>query len=134
MNKLFIFLSATLCIAASSISYAQDAATGDQPAYDKAIEAISPSSEKLGISLAGATTVDISRYILASNNGAQDAQISPNGQQIAFQWSITGRPQLWLIPTHGGQPKQLTFGNGISFFRWTPDGQSFVYGADNDGN
>ena len=134
MNKLFIFLSATLCIAASSISYAQDAATGDQPAYDKAIEAISPSSEKLGISLAGATTVDISRYILASNNGAQNAQISPNGQQIAFQWSITGRPQLWLIPTHGGQPKQLTFGNGISFFRWTPDGQSFVYGADNDGN
>ena len=30
--------------------------------------------------------------------------------------------------------QQLTFGNGVTFFRWTPDSQWLLYGADNDGN
>ena len=30
--------------------------------------------------------------------------------------------------------QQLTFGNGINFFRWTPDSRQLLYGADNDGN
>ena len=75
MNKLFISLSAIIYIFASPISYTQNTAINDQSGYDKTIKAISPSSEKLGISLAGTTTVDISRYILAGNNGVQNGQI-----------------------------------------------------------
>ncbi len=30
--------------------------------------------------------------------------------------------------------KQLTPGNGVMFFRWSPDSQYLLYGADNDGN
>jgi len=113
---------------------ATDSASGGEAGYDKNLDAIEPSDEKLSISLAGDSPADISRYILASNQGADASRISPNGKHIAFGWSITGNRQLWIVPKQGGQAKQLTFGNGISFFRWSPDGQSLIYGADNNGN
>lgn len=107
---------------------------GGQSGYDQSLDAITPTSGKMSISLAGETPVDISRFILADNNGAGGAQPSPDGKHIAFSWSITGQNQLWLVPATGGLPTQLTYGNGISFFRWAPDGNSLIYGADNDGN
>lgn len=38
------------------------------------------------------------------------------------------------MDAQGGQPYRLTYGNGITFFRWSPDSQSLIYGADNDGD
>lgn len=134
MKKLLISLSVIYASTCSQTVFAEDSKSGGQSGFDASIQAISPSIKNIGISLAGATPVDISRYVLAANNGASNGQIAPDGEQLAFRWSITGRPQLWIMPTQGGQPKQLTYGNGISFFRWAPDGQSLIYGADNDSN
>lgn len=124
--------------AASSLAFAASAQTssvsGGQSGYDETLEAIEPSPEPIKIGLAGDDPADIARYILAANGGVGGGSLSPDGETIAFSWSITGQRQLWTIPATGGQPKRLTFGNGISFFRWAPDGEHILYGADNDGD
>ncbi len=99
---------------------------------DMSLEAISPESEAVNVGLAGQDPANIARYLLAS--GAGNTAISPDGTMLAFSWDITGKPQLWTLPSAGGQPRQLTFGNGITFFSWAPDSETLVYGADNDGN
>lgn len=91
-----------------------------------------PQSETLDVGLAGDMPVDISRFLLA--NGPLDAALSPDGINIAYTSRVTGLEQLWVMPAKGGQPRQLTFGNGISFFTWHPDSQTLLYGADNDGD
>ena len=91
-----------------------------------------PTVTSLNIGLAGEQPVDISRFLLS--RGVSQARINPQGTQIAYLSTITGVRQLWVQSVHGGQAKQLTFGNGLSFFRWHPDGTQLIYGADNDGN
>ena len=101
-------------------------------AQSGALEAIVPQNEAVSVGEAGDDPADIGRYLLAS--GASAARISPDGSHIAMRYSVTGEPQLWVVPTSGGQMQQLTFGNGVTFFRWAPDSQWLLYGADNDGN
>lgn len=107
---------------------------GGQSGYDTTLVAIEPTGERVSISLAGADPADIDRYIQAANGGVGGGRLSPDGKTVAFRWSITGIPQLWVMDVIGGQPKQLTFGNGIQFFRWMPDGEGLLYGADNNGD
>ncbi len=99
---------------------------------DYTLEAISPEPGKVNVGLSGSDPADIARYLLA--RGAGGALLSPGGEHVAFRYSVTGIPQLWVVRATGGAPQQLTFGNGITFFRWMPDGSGLIYGADNDGN
>jgi dipeptidyl aminopeptidase/acylaminoacyl peptidase len=60
---------------------------------------------------------------------------SPDDKQIAFVSNISGRNNLWLVPSSGGWPTQLT----ISEQRqtepaWSPDGAWIAYASDYDGN
>ena len=122
-----LFSTAILVTSASSYS---------QGAVDSALAAISPQNEAVSVGLAGDDPADIGRYLLASGAGA--TELSPDGDWVAYSYAITGTPQLWVTGINGGgdsgQPRQLTFGNGITFFRWSPDGRSLIYLADNDGN
>jgi len=76
---------------------------------------------------------------------------SPDGQTIAFVTDRTGilpdplegedpaardkrygkgKPQIWLIPAHGGEARQLTFARwGASDPVWSPDGLRVLYTA-----
>ena len=99
---------------------------------DYTLEATSPEPGKVNVGLAGSDPADIARYLLA--RGASGAQLAPGGEHVAFRYSVTGVPQLWVTRATGGAPQQLTFGNGITFFRWMPDGSGLIYGADNNGN
>lgn len=132
IRLLTLLLAGPAMFGSWDVAIAQTA--GGQSGYDQSLEALSPTDEAVSIGLAGEDPADIARYLLAANGAAGGAQLSPDGALAAFRWSITGEPQLWIMPAEGGQPTRLTYGNGITFFRWSPDGESLIYGADNDGN
>lgn len=91
-----------------------------------------PVIEPVTVGLAGEKPADIVRYLMA--RGALQTRISPDGSRVAFSYRVTGEPQLWLVDASGGWPTQLTFGTGITFFRWAPDGQNLLVGRDANGN
>ncbi len=61
------------------------------------------------------------------------AKFSPDGKWIAFTGQYDGDEQVYVIPSGGGEPKQLTFypAKGPFTPRWGWDNQ--VYGWTNDG-
>jgi len=121
VTNLSLLISFGFCI---STAYGQNSLSN--------LSYIAPENESVVVGQAGDDPADIGRYLLA--RGARSARISPDGQWIAFSYSVTGAPQLWVKSTRGGQMQQLTFGNGITFFRWAPNSSEILYGADNDGN
>ncbi|MEX2583609.1 MAG: S9 family peptidase [Gemmatimonadota bacterium] len=84
------------------------------------------------VSLAGAARPDIERYLNVRSAGAPS--LSPDGAEVAFRTSITGEPQLWAVDAGGGWPRQLTFGEPITFHAWSPTGEWILYGNDRGGN
>lgn len=86
----------------------------------------------VSVGIAGEQPADIVRYLMAE--GATAAAPSPDGKQVAFRWSVSGEPQLWLVDATGGWPVQLTFGTGITFFEWSPAGGQLLIGRDTQGN
>lgn len=125
--RTFGAFAAILAFAASA--HAQPG-PGEGP--DPELEAIEPTVERVNVGLASDRPQDIARYLLAG--GAMSAQLSPDGEHVAVMSDITGVRQWWIVPAQGGQPRQLTFGNGATFARFAPDSESLIYGADNDGN
>jgi acylaminoacyl-peptidase len=53
---------------------------------------------------------------------------SPTGDALAFLSTRSGKPQVWIIPTSGGEARQLTHAKrGVGQFTWSPDGQWIAY-------
>ncbi|MBC8315435.1 MAG: S9 family peptidase [Bacteroidales bacterium] len=54
---------------------------------------------------------------------------SPDGSFIAFTHKKEKDPsQVWVMPAAGGDTIQLTHAkNGVTYFRWQPDGQGLAY-------
>lgn len=132
MLRLGIALLPALLLSSTTLAQTS-ASAGGQSGYDENLEAIEPSDEAVQVGQPGDDPADIGRYILAANGGV-GGSLSPDGSKVAMVWSITGERQLWIMDAEGGQPHRLTYGNGITFFRWAPDSQSLIYGADNDGD
>lgn len=116
-----------LATIAGCVLFAFTATAGD---WDNPEDIPEPASVAVG--LAGERPADIVRYLLAQ--GAEDAELSPDGETLAFKWSISGEPQLWTVDSDGGWPRQLTYGGGITFFEWAPAGDALLVGRDADGN
>ena len=72
-------------------------------------------------------------------------KFSPNGKSIAFTAQYDGDEQVYVIPSIGGQPKQLTFypasgplaprwGFDNQVYGWTPDGSAVLFRSMRDAN
>ncbi|SHH03166.1 S9 family peptidase [Virgibacillus chiguensis] len=57
-------------------------------------------------------------------------RLSPDGKRAVFQSTRSGRPQLWLLHTDGGEAKQLTtFRYGAMDPMWSKDSQHIFFTA-----
>jgi len=75
---------------------------------------------------------------LTSHNGLElFPKISPDGQWIAFSGEYSGSRQIFVIPSNGGVPKQLTWYNSVgvmpprggwdnAVLDWTPDSKQIL--------
>jgi dipeptidyl aminopeptidase/acylaminoacyl peptidase len=64
-----------------------------------------------------------------------DTAWSPDGKTIVFVSNISGRNNLWLVPSTGGWPTQLTISDQRQTAPiWSPDGKWIAYQSDYDGD
>jgi tricorn protease len=82
---------------------------------------------------------------LTSNPGLElFGKFSPDGRFIAFTGQYGGDEQVYVIPSEGGAPKQLTFypapgpladrwGYDNQVYGWTPDGTAILFRSARDG-
>src|SRR5580693_6503606 len=72
------------------------------------------------------------------------AKFSPDGKWIAFTGQYDGDEQVYVIPSTGGEPKQLTFypargplpdrwGFDDQVYGWAPDGKSVLFRSMREG-
>jgi dipeptidyl aminopeptidase/acylaminoacyl peptidase len=68
-----------------------------------------------------------------------EAQVSPDGEWVAYRDSTPDKAanravnNLWIAPTSGGEPRQLTRSGRDTRPQWSPDGKTIAFLSSRDG-
>jgi dipeptidyl aminopeptidase/acylaminoacyl peptidase len=66
---------------------------------------------------------------------ASAPSFSPKGDRIAYLTNKTGTSQVWIIPTAGGESKQLTnYEDNVGFAAFSPTDEAIVFGKASGGD
>jgi dipeptidyl aminopeptidase/acylaminoacyl peptidase len=79
------------------------------------------------------TTYTLDKFFLSRQIGG--SSWSPDGKQVVVETNLSGRHNLWIVPSDGGWPRQLTVSDQRQrSAAWSPDGKWIAYQSDYDGN
>jgi dipeptidyl aminopeptidase/acylaminoacyl peptidase len=79
------------------------------------------------------TNYSLEKFFLSRQVGG--ASWSPDGKQVVVVSNISGRQNLWIVPSAGGWPRQLTTSEQRQRDpAWSPEGRWIVFQSDYDGN
>jgi TolB protein len=126
----------------SAAIYVQTLATGERvrvaefPGINGA-PAWSPDGTRLALTLSKDGSLSTRALMKLTKSFAIDTEPSwsPDGSSIVFTSDRGGKPQIYMVPSQGGQEKRLTFsGNYNARASFSPDGRSLVmvHGNGND--
>jgi len=87
-------------------------------------------AEQSDLHLLDVESGEIRRLTFSDSTNSAPA-ISPDGTKVAFTSSRSEKPQLWLLPLDGGEPRQLTdLAEGVGGGPvWSPDGSKVAFTA-----
>ena len=63
-----------------------------------------------------------------------DHGFSPDGKQLAISHHLEGRSLIYVLPSQGGTPRQVTELGPSYWHGWSPDGKTLAYCAERNGN
>jgi Tol biopolymer transport system component/serine/threonine protein kinase len=74
--------------------------------------------------------------VIFSTRNDSGPQISPDGKRIAFDSTRSGSSEVWVCPSDGSKPVQLTsFGGPLTGSpHWSPDGRQIVFESRAEGS
>ncbi|MFP5284502.1 MAG: hypothetical protein ACLGI9_02070, partial [Thermoanaerobaculia bacterium] len=65
---------------------------------------------------------------MAQIGGSRSPSFSPDGRRIAFVSDRSGVPQVWMVSSEGGEPRQLTrLEDQVRGVEWSPDGKWLAF-------
>jgi dipeptidyl aminopeptidase/acylaminoacyl peptidase len=71
------------------------------------------------------------RALTTSDKADSSPVFSPDGKTLGFLSTRSGDPQVWFLPTGGGEPvKRTDVPGGVGAFLFTPDGKRLVLTAE----
>ena len=77
---------------------------------------------------------------LIAMHRVSDPQMSPDGRYVAYTVATPDleanrvAPNIWIVPTAGGEPRQLTRSGSDQRPRWSPDGTKLAFLSGRDGS
>jgi tricorn protease len=129
---------AVVGLAVSVLLAAATQATADDPVVLPSQPAVSPDGKQIAFSWRGdiwTASVDGGRARRLTTHEARDTRpvYSPDGKRIAFVSDRGIGPQIYLVPSDGGEPVAVTAHTaGYSVEGWYPDGTHLLVSAQRD--
>lgn len=125
-EKINITLTSDNIYSRTEMKKAEDNITATSLLSDGSRLAVTARGEVFTVPNGKGVTRNITRTPGANDRGAM---YSPDGKNIAYISDRTGETEIWLQPSEGGDPIQLTKNNDtyIRQLSWSPDSKTLIY-------